>query len=118
MKCIDNPNSYNQAYFIADQGCYDWDQLGQMIESSLGKRTFRVTVPMWVVEWVSHTVELIKPILPRPPLLNRDKLAEMSQEYWVVCSRKAEMELGYKPLCSTEEAFYATGEWYKANGWI
>lgn len=117
-KCLGNPASYNQAFFISDDGCYDWDQLGCMIESSLGKKSFRVSIPFWVVQGVSTLTEFVKPMLRNPPLITRDKLAEMSQEYWVVCNKKAHEMLGYKPTYTTEEAFKETGEWYRANGWI
>jgi len=118
MTCLDNPVALNQAFFISDDGCYDWDQLGGMIESSLGKKSFRISIPFWVVKWVSALTEFVKPILRKPPLITRDKLAEMSQEYWVVCNKKAHEVLGYKPSYSTEDAFKETGEWYRANGWV
>ena len=116
--CIDNPAAYNQAFFISDDGCYDWDDIGKMIEASLGKRSLRIPIPFWAVRTTSMVSEWLKPIMRNPPLITKDKLAEMSQSYWVVSCKKANELLGYRPTYSTSDAFRETGTWYRSHGWL
>jgi len=116
--CIDNPAAYNQAFFVSDNGCYDWDDIGAMIEASLDKKSIRITVPLWALWGMIIVTEWMKPILKNPPLITRDKLAHMSQSYWVVSCKKANELLGYTPSYTTLDAFRETGTWYRVNGWL
>ncbi len=118
VSCIGNPAAYDQAFFIADEGEYDWDDLSAMIESALGKKTIRIAVPGWAVAVLAFCSEVAKPFTKRPPLLDKHKLTEMRQPRWVVSTAKAERLLGFKPLASTAEALAETGRWYKEMGWI
>jgi nucleoside-diphosphate-sugar epimerase len=118
VSCILNPAAYGQAFFVADEGEYDWDDLSAMIEAALGKKTLRIAVPEWVVAVIALLSELAKPFVKRPPLLDRNKLLEMRQPRWVVSTAKAERLLGFKPLASTSEALAETGRWYAEKGWI
>ena len=118
VSCVLNPAAYGQAFFIADEGEYDWDDFSQMVETSLGKRALRIKVPEWIVAIVAGLSELAKPFMRRPPLLDRHKLLEMRQERWVVSTAKAERLIGFKPQVSTSEALAETGAWYEDRGWI
>jgi dihydroflavonol-4-reductase len=118
VDCILNPAAYGQAFFIADDGEYDWDELSAMIEEAMGKKTVRIAVPGWAVAILALCAEAAKPFAKRPPLLGRHKLLEMRQPRWVVSTAKAQRLLGFKPQASTAEALAETGKWYLAKGWI
>jgi dihydroflavonol-4-reductase len=118
VSCIGNPAAYGQAFFIADEGEYDWDDLSALIEAALGKKTLRIAVPGWAVAVLAFFAELAKPFTKRPPLLDKHKLLEMRQPRWVVSTAKAERLLGFKPLASTADALAETGRWYEERGWI
>jgi dihydroflavonol-4-reductase len=118
VSCVLNPAAYGEAFFIADEGEYDWDDISAMIERALGKKTRRVAVPGWAVAVVAFFAEAAKPFTKRPPLLGKHKLLEMRQPRWVVSTDKARRLLGFEPLASTAEALAETGRWYLANGWI
>ncbi len=116
--CVDAPAARNEAFFVADEGCYDWDDIGTMIERALGTKARRVRVPFWGVWLASLFSSALAPFCRKPPLLNKHKLAEMSQEFWVVSTDKAAKALGYVPRWATGEAFRITAEWYRENGWL
>jgi dihydroflavonol-4-reductase len=112
------PEAYGQAFFVADEGEYDWDDFSRMIEDSLGRRTLRLQVPEWLVTAVALFSEAAKPFLKRPPLLDRHKLLEARQHRWVVSTAKAQRLLGFRPVMSTAEAIAETARWYEERGWI
>jgi len=112
------PAAFNQAFFLADEGEWDWDQLCEEIEASLGVRARRVHVPEWVVAAAAGFVELARPFLRKAPLLSREKLVEMRQERWVVSTEKARRLFGYRPGYSMRDAIAETARWYEAEGWI
>jgi nucleoside-diphosphate-sugar epimerase len=118
VACIKNPAAYGQAFFIADEGEWDWDSFSSMVEASLGRKTLRIHIPEWFVTVAAFASEAAKPFMKRPPLLDRHKLTEARQHRWVVSTAKAERLLGFKPPYATADAIAETGRWYRAEGWI
>ena len=116
--CILQPAAYGQAFFIADEGEYDWDDFSSLVEASLGRKTLRIQVPQALVAAVAFFSEALKPLLRRPPLLDRHKLLEMRQHRWVVSTAKARRLLGFTPAICTADAIAETGRWYRDEGWI
>ena len=116
--CVLNPAAYSQALFIADEGAYDWDQFSAMIEKALGRTTLRVRVPDSVMAAVAWASDLTKPLARTPPLITRDKLAEMRQPCWVVSTSRAKRLIGFEPLMPAEAALAETAAWYQSAGWI
>jgi dihydroflavonol-4-reductase len=118
VACVLNPAAYAQAFFVADEGAFDWDALCGMIERALGKRTVRVRIPEWAVSVVAFFAAIAKPFMRKPPLVTRDKILEMRQPCWIVSTEKAARLIGFKPGVSTEDAIAETAAWYRENGWI
>mgnify|MGYP001289364306 CR=1 FL=1 len=116
--CILNPAAYRQAFFIADDGVYDWDDFSELVEKSLSKKTKRIQIPTWAVHVASFGTMLAKPFLKSPPLVTRNKIKEMKQPCWIVSTEKAKRLLGFTPVVSTETAMRNTTQWYLDNGWI
>jgi dihydroflavonol-4-reductase len=118
VSCLGEAAAYGHAFFVADEGEYDWDDFSAMVEAALGKRTLRIPVPEWAVTVAAFASEAAKPFMRRPPLLDRHKLTEARQRRWVVSTAKAERLLGFKPVASTADALAETGRWYLERGWI
>jgi dihydroflavonol-4-reductase len=116
--CLGNPAAYGQAFFLADEGEWDWDGFSEMVEKALGARTLRVHVPQWAVTALALASEAAKPFMRRPPLLDRHKLLEARQHRWVVSTAKAERLLGWAPPYATRDALAETGKWYLEEAWL
>jgi nucleoside-diphosphate-sugar epimerase len=116
--CLGNPAAYGQAFFVADEGEYDWDGFSSMVEKALGKKTLRLQVPEWFVAVAAFCAEIAKPFCQRPPLLDRNKLLEVRQHRWVLSTVKAQSLIGFKPVASTADAIAETARWYLDHGWI
>ena len=118
VSCIQNPAAYGQAFFIADDGEYDWDDFSAMVEKALGKKTLRLQVPDGLVALAAFISETAKPLMRRPPLIDRHKLLDMRQSRWVVSTAKARRLIGFEPAMATEDAVAETARWYEGQGWI
>jgi nucleoside-diphosphate-sugar epimerase len=116
--CLGNPAAYGQAFFVADEGEYDWDDFSSMVEKALGRETLRIQVPEWFVAVAAFGAEIAKPFCQRPPLLDRNKLLEVRQHRWVLSTAKAKSLLGFKPIAATADAIAETARWYTEHGWI
>jgi len=118
VSCLQNSVAYGQAFFIADDGEYDWDDFSAIVERALGKKTLRLHVPDNFVALAAFLSETAKPLMRRPPLLDRNKLLEMRQSRWVVSTAKARRLIGFEPIMATEDALAETACWYEEHGWI
>ena len=54
----------------------------------------------------------------RPALLNRQKMAEIRQRYWVADVGKSKERLGFTASHDFRDGARLTAEWYRAAGWI
>jgi nucleoside-diphosphate-sugar epimerase len=116
--CLGNPAAYDQTFFVADEGEYDWDDFSSMVEKALGKKTLRIQVPEWFVAVAAFCAEIVKPFCRRPPLLDRNKLLEVRQHRWVLSTAKAKSLLRFEPVAATSDAIAETARWYLDHEWI
>lgn len=107
-----------EAFFIADRKPYDWDAMGEAIERALEVRARRIVVPIPALSVVALFAEAAGWLSNRPALLNRQKMAEIRQRYWVVDVSKAEALLGFKAKYDFNAGARLTAEWYRRHGWI
>ena len=54
----------------------------------------------------------------KPPVINRDKVTDLSQVSWGCSVKRAKKELGYKQNVPIEEGLRETILWYKNEGWL
>jgi dihydroflavonol-4-reductase len=107
-----------EAFFIADSKPYDWDEMGEAIEQALKVKARRIVVPIPALSVVALFSEAAGWLSGRPALLNRQKMAEIRQRYWVVDVRKAEAVLGFRARYDFSAGAKLTAEWYRRHGWI
>lgn len=115
---IVNDNAVNQIFFVSDNNPYLWSTVAEKIAGILNKRCLKIRVPMGILKIISFGSEFGSYILKKPPLLNRHKIAELSQRYWLCSSKKIQDLLGFKPEFDIDSALKETAEWYKKNKWI
>ncbi len=113
-----HPNAVGQRYFIADDGDFTWSQLADLIAAALQKRPFTIKIPAWMVRLLANLSTVYSAVSKKPAILNREKILEMEQPFWLVSNRKAKKEIQYFPLLSTERAIKETADWYIKNGWL
>jgi len=54
----------------------------------------------------------------KPPVINRDKVTDLSQGSWTCSIERARNELGYNPRVPLEQGLRETLAWYKGEGWL
>lgn len=107
-----------EAFFMAWPEPYDWDTMGGTIASALGVKARRVVLPISLLSAVAVLAEGAATLTGRPALLNRQKMAEIRQRFWVVDVKKAEGRLGFKARHDFLAGARLTADWYRQNGWL
>ena len=102
-------------YNISDGKRYDRYALANAIKQHLKLHTFRIHLPLPVIRTVATIMEMVS---RGAPLLNRDKLNELTAENWDCNIEKIRQDLGYRPVYDLEKGIRETLDWYTANKWF
>lgn len=107
-----------RTYNLADPSPRDWDSIGQAAGRALGVSTRRLRFfPGWLYV-PALAADLLTAVTGRASLLSRQKVREAFQPFWVMDCEPAEVELGWRPASSLDDAFRETALWYRAQGWV
>jgi nucleoside-diphosphate-sugar epimerase len=108
-----------KGYFVSDGNAYDQYQLAYFCKKILQKRTIKLHVPMPMAMVLATTIETTYGWLKSgTPLLNQDRLKELSGVNWTCDIQLARNELGFLPQYNLEEGLKETIKWYKQNNWM
>ena len=108
-----------KGYFVSDGNTYDQYQLAYYCKKILQKRTIKLHVPLPVASLLANTIETAHGWLKGgTPLLNQDRLKELSGANWTCDIQSAKKELGFEPQYTLEQGLQETIKWYKQNNWM
>ncbi|MGA2191952.1 MAG: NAD-dependent epimerase/dehydratase family protein [Nitrospirota bacterium] len=107
-----------ETFFIAEKSNYSWDYLGAAIAEALGVKARKLVVPLPVLDVVAVLAEAVSALNGKPALLNRQKVAEIKQRYWVVDTARARERLNFSARFDFKTGSKLTAEWYRHHGWI
>lgn len=114
----ESPNAAGRTYFISNEEVYCWSQVSELLASILGRPVRTITIPRPVALVAALLSEALALMLNKPPILNRDKVADLSQRCWACSPERARRELGYRQQISLEDGLRETLEWYRSEGWL
>jgi nucleoside-diphosphate-sugar epimerase len=75
-------------------------------------------IPLWLLGVLAPLVEKFDRSQGNSPTISRDKVIELSHQYWLSSSQKARERLEYSPLLPIEAALHETYEWYRERKWL
>jgi nucleoside-diphosphate-sugar epimerase len=110
--------STGRAYFISSAEVYSMRAVADKIAGMLGRRARTIAIPRTVAFGVAVAAEAFAALTRKPPVINRDKVTDLSQRCWGCSIERARRELGYSPKISLDEGLSETIEWYKGEGWL
>lgn len=105
-------------YHVTDGRVHRWDDVSAVIAETLDRRPIRVRVPIGLALAVSKVLSGWASVAGRLATLNREKMAEILQHYWLISSKKAEEELGYQAKYDLNRGIAETARWYREHGWL
>jgi len=117
LACLENRKTDNNTYYLADSAVYTWSELGKIISSSAGVKTVPIPIPDFIFRFVGVTAEVLSYVTKKPAVLNRQKIMEMLQEYWIADSEPSQKDLDIS-FTSLEVGSKITYNWYLNNGFF
>lgn len=114
----ESDSSTGRAYFISSEEAYPMSEVAELIAKTLGKRPRKLTIPRPLAYAAALVGEAIAAVTRKPPVINRDKVIDLSQSCWGCSIERAKRELGYRQQIDLEDGLRETVAWYKREGWL
>ncbi|MFY9556423.1 MAG: NAD(P)-dependent oxidoreductase, partial [Blastocatellia bacterium] len=92
--------------------------VADLMAALMRRRLRTITIPRSVAYGVAMAAEAAAAVTRKPPVINRDKVTDLSQTSWSCSIDRARSELGYNPRVPLEEGLRETIDWYKREGWL
>lgn len=119
LQALRSPAGAGCTYFITSPHGYAWDEVIDAARPVLGfGRLVRISLPRPLVFGLGALLEAVAKLSGKPVLINRDKAAELVQDYWVCSAEKAEKELGFRASTPLGQGVAETLRWYRERGWL
>lgn len=110
--------STGRTYFISSEEAYPMTEVAELIAKVLGTRPRKFTIPQPMAYAAALAGEAIAALTRKPPVINRDKVRDLSQACWGCSIERAKRELGYNQQVQLEDGLRETVAWYKREGWL
>jgi nucleoside-diphosphate-sugar epimerase len=114
INCLQNEKINNNTYYLANYNTYTWSDMGKIIASSARIRTIPFIIPDFMFKFAGVISEIFSYVLKKPMILNKQKIVEMLQKYWIADTRPTEIDMNIK-FTSLEVGSRITYNWYLAN---
>ena len=105
-------------YNISDGNAYDRYALADRFKEISGKNVFRTHLPIILVKWLAGLLDIIYSFSSKTPVLNREKLKELTASNWNCSIDAARNNLHYQPQYDLRQGLAETLSWYKENKWL
>ncbi|HXG63692.1 MAG TPA: NAD-dependent epimerase/dehydratase family protein [Blastocatellia bacterium] len=110
--------STGRAYFISSEEVYSYVAVVEMLGKILQRRARAIALPRSLAFSLAVAAEAAAAVTRRPPIINRDKVTDLSQKCWGCSIERARRELGYSPQIPLEDGLRETIDWYRREGWL
>ncbi|THU34966.1 NAD(P)-dependent oxidoreductase [Niastella caeni] len=105
-------------FHISDGGSYDQYELANLSKQILNRKTLRLHVPYAMIKGLAFAMEKWNGWRGKTPVLNREKLHELTAVNWQCSIEKAKKHLDYRPQYSLKQGLWETLQWYRLNKWL
>ena len=108
----------NSAFNISDGRSYGQYELADFSKQILQRKTWRLHIPRGIIKTLAVGMETVYGWRGKTPVLNVEKLHELTAVNWHCSIDKAKAELGFYPQYSLEQGLRETLQWYRQHNWI
>lgn len=110
--------STGRTYFISSEDDYSMRAVADLMAALMSRSLRVISLPTAIAYAVAAAAEAAAFVLRKPPVINRDKVTDLSQTCWTCSIERAKTELGYNPQVPLEQGLGETLAWYKREGWL
>lgn len=119
MRALEQEGMTFPAVFnLSDGNSYSRYELADIVKSELNLRVFKFHLPYPIVRALAVLMETLYRFSDKAPVLNLEKLNELTAANWSCCIDNVRNDLHYVPRYDLKNGMRRTIEWYRENRWI
>ncbi|MEI7694406.1 MAG: NAD-dependent epimerase/dehydratase family protein [Chlorobium sp.] len=119
MMAARSPQAAGRVYNITSPCSWSWDDVITAAQPVLGfSRLWKVSLPRSLLYLIGTVIGAAGLFGGTPPLINRDKVNELVQDYWVCSPVQAQQDFGFTARTTLVDGISKTIEWYRLKGWL
>jgi dihydroflavonol-4-reductase len=118
VKAAEAPTNPGAIYYLSGDEEVSWVQAMQLVAEGLGKKTWKVPLPIPVMTGAAGVCTLVGKLSGKALPFSLDKMKEIAAPAWTCSNRKAKKDLGFVPNWPLDRGLRMTAEWYRQNGWL
>lgn len=118
MLSLHTENKAERTYNISDGSIYGRYELADTFRDLHGKKTVRFHIPKGVVKVVANVLELAYRNSEKSPVLNKEKLNELTAPNWACSIEAARKDLHYNPAYNLKTGLAESMQWYTKGKWV
>jgi nucleoside-diphosphate-sugar epimerase len=111
-------NGSHITFNISDGGGYGQYEFAHLSKQILNQKTLRFHLPYSMVKGLAFAMEKMSGWRGKTPVLNREKLNELTAVNWQCSIEKAKTHLGFSPQYPLKLGLQETLQWYQVNKWL
>lgn len=111
-------NTTGNTYFVCEEQAYRWSFVASVAARILQVTYRTVKIPYPLAYAVAGVIEWVGRLRGKPTILNRQKMREVRQQFWVVSPQRAKRDFGYQTHFPLNRGIEATIQWYRGMGWL
>lgn len=105
-------------YFISSPRPYSWEKIGKTAQQVMQKKGFKVNIPSFLMDGLSFAADGLSKITGKAYIINRQRVVDIKQDFWVCSSKQAKTDLKFEAKTSLEQGIRETISWYKEKHWL
>ncbi|NTU98090.1 MAG: NAD-dependent epimerase/dehydratase family protein [Chlorobiaceae bacterium] len=119
MAAARSPHAAGRIYYITSSRSWSWEEVIDAARPVLCfENLVRISLPKPLVYLLGSVAGTAGSLLGIPTIINRDKAAELVQDFWVCDPGRAEEELDFRADTGLPEGIEKTVAWYRSSGWM
>ncbi len=116
---INNKEAFNEIFFAANSRIIKNIELHKLIGKAMNSKTLTIRIPEFLLYPIASFLEFISLVFKKKfPVINRDKVKEFKEDYWIVNTTKSEQKLKIQFKDEYLLNFKKIYQWYKDKGWL
>ncbi|MDD4603451.1 MAG: NAD(P)-dependent oxidoreductase [Bacteroidales bacterium] len=108
----------HKAYFVTDGKEYTSKEFAAITKRVLGKKTIRITVPLFIVKTIATVGENVTGLWGQVPTLNTDKFNVLSSTNWRCEIEPLQRDFNFVAKYDLNKGVEETIAWYKNEHWL